>query len=433
VEKAERVGGAVANTGTLPSKTLRETALALSGLKARHLYGVDLSLRREATVADFMHHEKQVGAAERQRVLDYFGDLRITLHRGHASFVDAHTVRVRGGDGEQLLRGEKFLIATGSAPHRPAAFDFSDPRICDSDTILHIAKLPERLAVVGAGVIGSEYACTFAALGADVTIVDGRESLLGFLDREVSTALQAAMQDLWITFVWQDTVERCTVPATGDIELHLASGANLRADTVLVAAGRVSNTAALDLGAAGITPGEGGVLEVDRVFRTAVPHIYAAGDVVGFPALASTSMEQARVAMTHAFDLGYKTQVSPVLPNGIYTIPEVSMAGETEESLREKGIDYVVGKAPYQENARGCIIGDRRGFLKLLFRRDDMRLLGVHVIGEQATEIVHIGLLVLLAEGGFDLINRTCFNYPTLGALYQRASALALASQRGIL
>ena len=433
VEKAPQVGGAVANTGTLPSKTLRETALALSGLKARELYGVDLSLRREATVADFMHHEQRVSAQERDRILTYFAHFGVTLYRGTASFVDPHTLRIQGPEGERWLRGDKILIASGSAPLRPPEFDFADPRICDSDEILGLQQLPQTLAVVGAGVIGCEYACTFAALGAAVHVIDGRDVLLGFLDREVSRALEEAMTDLGITFHWETRVDRCERLPAGAVYLHVDSGQTLVVDTVLVAAGRVSNTAALDLAAAGLVAGKRGLLEVDRVFRTAVPHIYAVGDVIGFPALASTSMEQARVAMTHAFDLGYKTEVSPLLPNGIYTIPEVSMVGETEESLRKQGIDYVVGRAPYRENARGYIIGDRKGFLKLLFQRDTMQLLGVHAIGEHATELVHIGLVVMLASGGFDLLNRTCFNYPTLGGLYQRAAALALARRQGLL
>ena len=433
VEKATKVGGAVANTGTLPSKTLRETALALSGLKARELYGVDLSLRREATVADFMHHEKSVTSQERDRILAYFAHFGITLFRGTASFVDAHTLCVHGPDGDTWLRGDTVLIASGSAPLRPPEFDFDDARICDSDEILGLQRLPQRLAVVGAGVIGCEYACTFAALGAAVHVIDGRDTLLGFLDAEVAGALAEGMTDLGITFHWRTRVVRCDCPPRGDVQLHFDTGQTLEADTVLVAAGRVSNTAALGLAAAGLAAGKRGLLEVDRYFRTAVPHVYAVGDVIGFPALASTSMEQARVAMTHAFDLDYKTEVSPLLPNGIYTIPEVSMVGETEESLRDKGIDYVVGRAPYRENARGFIIGDRKGFLKLLFRRDTMQLLGVHAIGEHATELVHIGLVVLLAEGGFDLLNRTCFNYPTLGGLYQRATALALARRKGLM
>ncbi len=434
IEKGHDVGGAVANTGTLPSKTLRETALALSGFKARRLYGVDLSLRREATLADFMYHERQVTASERGRIMRSLHGYKVDLYKGDAAFEDPNTIRVSGGAGGQssessndlLLRGEKVLIATGSSPLRPQEFRFEDDRIHDSDEILTLDRLPKTLAVIGAGVIGSEYACTFAALGTTVHVIDGRDMLLPFLDHEVSRALSEAMERLGIVFHWGQKVASCEAPESGQVVLTLTSNETLSTDGVLIAAGRSSNTASLKLAAAGITPGDRGLLKVNEHFQTEVPHIYAAGDVIGFPALASTGMEQARVAMCHAFDKSYKSGIERLLPNGIYTIPEVSMVGETEESLRTKGIKFVVGKASYKQNARGEIIGDETGFLKLLFAREDMRLLGVHVIGEQATEIVHIGLMAMLTGSGVDLFNRACFNYPTLGDLYKAAAYQAM-------
>ena len=430
VERNPLLGGAVANTGTLPSKTLRETALALSGFRARDLHGVDLSLRREATVGDFMHHEAQVSAVERDRIRLYLDAQGVELAHGTASFVDAHTVHVASERGERMLHGETILIATGSAPFRPAGFAFEDDRVCDSDEILEIDRIPRRLLVVGAGVIGSEYACTFAALGADVHLIDGRGALLPFLDGEVSTALGAAMSRLGVTFHWNERVVSCALTGRdGDAVVTLSSGGTLRGDTVLVAAGRTSNTAALRLEAAGVAVGERGLIAVDRQYRTNVPHIFSVGDVIGFPALAATSVEQARVAMSCAFDLGFKSQIASILPYGIYTIPEVSMAGETEESLRKQGVDYVAGRALYAENARGQIIGDRGGFLKLLFRKSDWKLVGVHVLGEQASELIHIGLVVLTMDAGWDLFNRVCFNYPTLGVLYQRAAYDAAGSR----
>lgn len=429
IEKGREVGGAVANTGTLPSKTLRETALALSGLKARNLYGVDLSLRREATVADFMHHEQSVAASERARIMNNFRTLNIKLYRGTATFVDAHTIRVSsagevdqdGGASEILLRADKILIATGSSPYRPPEFAFEDNRIHDSDEILALDRLPKRLAVVGAGVIGSEYACTFAALGTKVDIIDGRDALLPFLDVEVSNALLAAMQNLGIVFHWKERVT-CEAPPEGELLLTLTSGKTLKTDGLLIAAGRSSNTADLNLTAAGITAGKRGLLTVNANFQTEVPNIYAAGDVIGFPALAATGMEQARVAMCHASDKPYKTEIANVLPTGIYTIPEISTVGETEESLKTKGVEYVVGRARYDQNARGQIIGDRTGFLKLLFKSTDMKVLGVHVIGEHASELVHIGLMAMLTGSGAELFNQACFNYPTLGDLYKVAA-----------
>ncbi len=446
IERSPMVGGASTNTGTLPSKTLRETALAISGLKARDLYGVDLSLRREATVAEFMFHERRVTANERKRIERGLSRHGVVLYHGTASFLDPHTVRVvteahphdgghvHGGphhaehhhaprNHELHLRADTILIATGSSPVRPPGFPFDHPRVLDSDTILQLDRLPRSLAVIGAGVIGAEYACTFAALGTEVWVVDGRDELLPFLDNEVSRALEDSMHgQLGIEFLWKNRVTRCEAHEYGDITLEFDTGGRLCVDAVLVAAGRASNTAALNLPAAGLEPGPRGLLTVDAHYRTGVPHIYAAGDVIGFPALASTSMEQARVAMCHAFNIGFKNDLAPILPTGIYTIPETSMVGTTEEDLKSKGVDYVVGRASYAHCARGEIIGDQVGFLKLLYRREDMKLLGVHVIGEQATEVVHVGVVAMLAEATGELFNRSCFNFPTLGDLYKIAT-----------
>jgi NAD(P) transhydrogenase len=442
VERSSLVGGASANTGTLPSKTLRETALAISGLRARDLYGVDLSIRREATVADLMFHEKRVTASERERIRQGLDSRGIMLYHGTASFVDPHTLRVVSepgradtqpddcGTGEVILQGSTILIATGSSPARPPGFPFEHDRVHDSDEVLQLERLPRSMAVVGAGVIGCEYACTFAALGAKVCIIDGRNELLPFLDKEISAALEAAMrQKLGIEFLWNCKVAGCNAPGEGDITLVLEPGGTMLVDAVLVAAGRFSNTAALDLPAAGLVPGPRGLLCVDCHYCTAVPHIYAAGDVIGFPALASTSAQQARVAMCHAFRHDFMTEPSALLPAGIYSIPEVAMAGTSEEDLKVKGVDYIVGRARYAESARGEIIGDSTGFLKLIFNRADMTLLGVHVIGEQATELVHIGLMGMLTGCTADLFGRACFNFPTLGDLYRAAAEDAICQR----
>ncbi|HXI69747.1 MAG TPA: Si-specific NAD(P)(+) transhydrogenase [Verrucomicrobiae bacterium] len=423
IEQTRVIGGAGINTGTIPSKTLRESAIALSGWRSRRLFGVDLSLRREATVSDFMHHEKQVTADERHRLEQRMQTNRVEKFHGTASFVDPHTLQVIAHDGAVTrLRGEKILIATGSSPMRPPEFVFEDDRVHDSNEILHLKVLPKKLVVVGGGVVGSEYACTFAALGAEVHLVDGRDVLLPFLDGEVSRALTRAMTANGVEFHWKERVTQCDSASPGDLLLTLSSGATLACDGVLVCAGRSSNTENLNLAAAGITPGKRGLVVVDEHYCSSVPHIYAAGDVVGPPALAATSMEQARVAICHAFGVSLKKEIASILPTGIYTIPEASMAGETEESLKEKKIDYLVGRARYADNPRGQIIGDETGFLKLIFRRDDLRLLGVHVVGEQATEVVHIGLMALLAGADAEIFNRACFNYPTLGDLYKYAA-----------
>jgi NAD(P) transhydrogenase len=450
IEKSPLIGGASTNTGTLPSKTLRETALAISGLRARDLYGVDLSLRREATVADFMFHQRRVTANERKRIERDLARDGVVLYQGIASFVDPHTIRVvpqpvgeavdfapgpghavRSDEtGEVLIRGECILIATGSSPVQPPGFPFKHPRVLDSDEILQLDRLPRSLAVVGAGVIGSEYACTFAALGTSVFVIDGREELMPFLDHEVSYALADAMnRKLGIEFLWKKRVTACKAQDIGDITLEFDTGGRLCVDAVLIAAGRASNTSALNLAAVGIEASPKGILTVDAHYCTSVPHIYAAGDVIGFPALASTSMEQARVAMCHAFGRGHKDALASLLPTGIYTIPEVSMIGSTEEQLKSEGVDYVVGRASYSQCARGEIIGDETGFLKLLFRRDDMRLLGVHVIGELATEVVHIGVVAMLSASTAELFNRSCFNFPTLGDLYKIATYDAMVKR----
>jgi NAD(P) transhydrogenase len=430
------LGGAGINTGTVPSKTLRETALALSGLKSRNLYGVDLSIRREVNVSDFLRHEQHIRAAFNTTLSQRLHSDHAEVFSGTATFVDAHTLCVvllpagsvdnAPADEETvLLRGESILIATGSSPVRPALFPFGKGEIYDSDTILELDRIPKSMAVIGAGVIGSEYGSTFAALGTKVHIVDGRNALLPFLDHEVSKALAAAMERNGIEFHWGEDVKECTIAPTGGVVLNFASGKSLAVDALLVAAGRQSNTGNLDLPKAGVTTGKRGIIPVDENYRTNVENIYAAGDVIGFPALASTSMEQARRAAKHAF--GVKaTNLSPLLPNGIYTIPEVSMVGETEETLKQKGIDFVVGRSRYDDTARGRIIGDKDGFLKLLYRRDNMQLVGVHVMGEIATDVVHIGLIAMMTNSTAEIFVDACFNVPTLGLLYKTATMNAL-------
>ncbi len=432
VEERPTLGGAAANTGTLPSKSLRETSLVLSGLRARGLYGVDLSLRREATIADLLYREEHVVEAERTRAAANVSRHGVDVVTGIASFESPHVIRVAHGDGTAtLIEAHVVLIASGSAPRRPPLFPFGHPAIFDSDTILSLPKLPERLIVVGGGVIGTEYACTFAALERDVTLIDGGPRLLPFLDAELSGLLRAEMERLGVRVLAPERVQRCDMNGA-DATVTLTSGTRVTGDAVLVAAGRTSNTASLALDRCAVAVDESGRITVDDHFRTAVPHIYAAGDVIGFPALASTSMEQARIAMVHAFDLKYKTAVAPILPFGIYSIPEVAMAGATEESLATSGIAYVAGRAEYSRNARGIIIGDAHGLLKLLFRTDDMRLVGVHLIGELATELLHVGLTAMLCEATAELFIRTCYNYPTLGDLYKYATYDAMGRlQRG--
>jgi NAD(P) transhydrogenase len=420
IEKEPVLGGAMVNTGTLPSKTLRETALYLSGFRQRGLHGVDMTLGRQANVDEFLFHLGQVTHQERARMRSNLDRHQVTVLHGSASFVDPHTVEVNG----ERVRGKHFLIATGSRPHRPAPFPFEHPHVYDSDEIVRVHALPRAMAVVGGGVIGCEYASLFAALGTKVTVIESRPAVLGFLDGELVGWLTERLERLGIELRLEAQVTACE--PTGDgVRLALDRGAPLEADLALICAGRTANTDALKLENAGLAPGKRGQLDVDGWFRTRVPHIAAVGDVVGFPALASTAMEQARVAVVHFFDLKYKTRVAPLFPYGIYTIPEVSMVGETEESLRKGGVAYVKGVADLSQNARGLMIGET-GYLKLLFREDDLTLVGVHCIGEGATELVHIGMMAMLTGATAGLFIDACFNYPTLSDAYKYATYDAL-------
>jgi NAD(P) transhydrogenase len=431
IEKYDHYGGAAANTGTLPSKTLRETALYLSGYRARGLYGVEKILRHQATVSDFLYRERKVKETERQRIGHNLQHNSVEVVQGTASLADAHTVVVRReGQPERRLTSDYILVATGSVPYRPPLYPFGDSRVHDSDEVLELPSMPRALVVVGGGVVGCEYACMFAALGTPVTLVDLKQELLPFLDDEFSALLRERMEALGVQMRFGHSVEAIHVPeeSAEPIRLTLSGSEVLEVDQVLVAAGRSANTPGLGLEAIGVKVGSRGHVEVNPQYQTAVPHIYAAGDVVGFPALASTSMEQARLAVLHAF--GHPFKPSPVLPYGIYTIPEVSMAGETEEALRTQGVPYLAGRAAFLTNPRGQIIGETHGLLKLLFHRETLKLLGVHVLGEQAAELVHVGLTALVAGAGAQLFVETCFNYPTLSEAYKTATYDALSQLR---
>jgi NAD(P) transhydrogenase len=432
VECESSIGGAGINTGTVPSKTLRETAIALSGLRSRKLHGVDLSLRRDTSITEFTHHRDNVVRGERSRIEARLDSLGVERMTGVASFLDPHRLSVRAPDGHQrIVAAERILVATGSSPHRPPGFDFGHTRIHDSNEILEMEELPRVLGIVGAGVIGCEYASTFAALGCEVHLIDGRDGLLPFLDTEISAALTTAMQELGVRLHLGEHVEHCRADAVDDsVSLVLRSGPVLDCDDVLVCAGRTSNTLALRLERAGVEVQARGLIEVDSNFTTSVAHIYAAGDVIGAPALAATGMEQARAAISRALGSDLKNDLAALLPTGVYTIPEIGAVGETEQSLRAAGTDYVVGRWRMADTPRGCILGDEHGMMKLLFRKSDMRVLGVHVIGEQATETIHVGMIAMLANADAHLFSRACFNYPTLGDLYKYATYDALLKCR---
>ena len=431
IERGIHLGGACTNTGTIPSKTLRESALYFSGLRQRGLYGIDYSLREGLKVEDFMHRKDAVVAEERARIEKNLEAHNVTLIRGEASFEDAHTIAVSSGNHPpRLLSGAAILIATGSRPHRAPEIPYDDRFVFDSDSILGMDRIPKNMVVVGGGVIGCEYASIFTALGVGVVLVDGRDRLLPFLDAEISARLAERLTGLGLEFIPGERMATLERTAAG-IRMTLKSGKVIERETALFAAGRRGAVESLHIERAGLALSARGALEVNASYQTSVPHIYAAGDVIGFPALASTSMEQGRVAVCHAFDFPYKKRLAATLPMGIYTIPEISSVGESEESCREKGIAYEAGRARYANNARGQIIGDSTGLLKLVFRRDTKQLLGVHIIGENATELVHLGSAVIESGGTIDFFIDLVFNYPTLSEMYKYAAYDGLGNLAG--
>jgi len=419
VEKqSPHLGGACTNTGTLPSKTLRESALALTGMTSRGMEAAVLSLPRPFAASTLMYRERLVVDTERARIRRNMERHKVEMFSGTATFVDAHTVKA----GDATLSADVFLIATGSRPHRPSWIPFEPEEIYDSDEILDIETIPESMIVLGSGVIACEYACIFAALGTKVILMDGRDRLLGFLDQEMGDRFTSELERLGLWLRLGDAPVKCEIDAATRVcSVTTEKGVVETAASVLGAAGRSGNTSGLGLEALGIAPDKRGNIAVNEHFQTAVPHIYAAGDVVGFPGLASTSMEQGRVAMCHAFQLAYKTRVNPLFPYGIYTIPEISYVGPSEEELKKKGVEYLAGRALMRENARGEILGAESGFLKLLFS-PDKKLLGVHAMGPSATELIHIGVMALLQGATIDLFIDAVFNYPTLSELYKYAA-----------
>lgn len=431
VEHAAAVGGACINTGTVPSKTLRESALYFSGLKQRGIYGIDYSLREGLSIQDFMHHKDQVVAEERKKISQNLAAHKVEFIRGSASFDAPHEIVVRAeNQPEQKLNGEFVLIATGSRPHRTSEIPYDDRQIFDSDSVLCMERIPQSMIVVGGGVIGSEYASIFAALGVKAILVDGRDRLLPFLDSEISERLQKKLESLSVQFYFGERVAK-TELQNSRVRMALSSGKSTEADTALFAAGRRGNIDGLNLEIAGVKVSTRGLIEVNKKYETSASGVYAAGDVIGFPALASTSMEQGRLAVCHAFGFEYKQRLASTMPMGIYTIPEISSVGETEESAREKQIPFAVGRARYENNARGMITGDTSGLLKLVFRRDDKKIIGVHIIGENATELIHVGSVVMEMDGTLDTLIELVFNYPTLSETYKYAAYDGLGNLAG--
>jgi NAD(P) transhydrogenase len=417
VERRE-LGGVSVNWGTIPSKTLREAIVYLTGMSQRTAYGESYRVKEEITMEDLRHRTKQVIEREVDVVRNQLLRNHVQVVAGSARFLDPHTVLVSGRE-ERRLTAERIVIAAGTRPARPSAVEFDDSTILDSDGLLRLGRVPSSVVVVGAGVVGIEYASMFAALGAKTTVVEKRPRLLDFCDAQIIEGLQYHLRDLGVVFRLGEEVT--AVDRRGDAALtHLASGKQIPSDVVLYAAGRQGETEDLDLQQAGLEADERGRIAVGPDYRTSVEHIYAAGDVIGGPALAATSMEQGRVAAAHAF--GEAAQISDVLPIGIYTIPEISYVGRNEEELTADAIPYEIGISRYRELARGQILGDTYGMLKLLVSPGDGTILGVHVVGTNATEVVHIGQMVMVLGGRIDDLVDAVFNYPTLAESYKVAA-----------
>ena len=431
VDRRDMIGGVCINTGTVPSKTLREAVLYLTGLSQRDLYGSSYRVKEEITVSDLAARTQHVISRQTDVIRNQLARNRVAMITGTGRFADAHSVWVDGGSGrESKVTFDRIIIAAGTRPARPDSVDFDDRTIVDSDGVINLQAVPRSMVVVGAGVIGMEYASMFAALGTKVTVVERRDRMLEFCDEEVVESLKYHLRDLSVAFRFGEEVAAVEKHQTAALCI-LKSGKKIVADTVMYSAGRQGQTDDLALGAAGLEADKRGRIMVDANYRTAVDNIYAVGDVIGFPALASTSMEQGRLAAQHACGEPIRA-MHELQPIGIYTIPEISFVGKTEEELTESSTPFEVGVARYRELARGQIVGDSYGMLKLLVSPDDGRLLGVHVFGTGATEIVHIGQAVMGCGGTVDYLVDTVFNYPTLAEAYKVAALDASNKIRNI-
>ncbi|MGV0154908.1 Si-specific NAD(P)(+) transhydrogenase [Rhodococcus sp. GB-02] len=422
VEKGNMLGGVCVNTGTIPSKTLREAVLYLTGMNQRELYGASYRVKENITPADLLARTQHVITKEIEVVRSQLLRNRVELLVGVGSFLDEHTILVEDASrGDKMTITAKFVvIATGTLPARPSGVSFDSHRVLDSDGILDLTSIPTTMVVVGAGVIGIEYASMFAALGTKVTVVEKRTSMLDFCDPEVIESLRFHLRDLAVTFRFGEEVTAVDVGANGTLTT-LRSGKQIPAETVMYSAGRQGLTAPLALENAGLEADERGRIYVDDNFRTKVEHIYAVGDVIGFPALAATSMDQGRLAAYHAFDEP-GAKLMDLQPIGIYSIPEVSYVGATEVDLTKESVPYEVGVSRYRELARGQIGGDTYGMLKILVSTDDLKLLGVHIFGSGATDLVHIGQAVMGCGGTVEYLVDAVFNYPTLSEAYKVAA-----------
>ncbi|MEO2045515.1 MAG: Si-specific NAD(P)(+) transhydrogenase [Pirellulales bacterium] len=428
IEKNRVLGGAQINTGTIPSKALREAVLHLTGANKRGMFGQSYRVKKDITIADLVSFSQRVIHNEWEVVRDQFDRNGVELIWGTARFIDPNTIVVEGIHGEEQFSADRFLLGVGTRPAQPESVPLNGVNIFTSDEVLHINHLPKSMIVVGGGVIGTEYACIMATLGVQVTLIEGQDKVLGFLDQEIADAFHYFMRQNGITLrLGEKVCEINEVDVQNGsvhrlVEAKLESGKILRAQTLLYAVGRQGVCSKLGLEHVGIDYDDRERLQVNEHYQTNIEHIYAAGDVIGFPSLASTSMEQGRRAICHAFDCQIDNFNTSLFPYGIYAVPEISMIGKTEEELTAEGIPYESGVANYREIARGQLLGDELGMLKLLIHQDTHKLLGIHVIGTGATELIHIGQAVMALEGNAEFFVNNVFNFPTLAECYRVAA-----------
>ncbi len=429
IDRKGMLGGVSLHTGTIPSKTMREAILYMTGFRQRAFYGCDYALKERISKEDLSERVRMVQEREMDVVRHQFRRNEVTVIQGSAQFQDSHTLRVTTDTGDVTLEAENILIACGTRAARNPMIPFDGQTIIDSGEMENLSHIPKEMIVVGAGVIGIEYASMCAALEIRVTIIEQRQEMLDFVDREIVEQLQYHLRNLDVILRFGEKVLSVEKESDGDVVAILESGKTVKAEALLYAVGRQTNADLLNLEAAGIAADERGKISVNEHFQTAAPHIYAAGDVIGFPALAATSMEQGRLAAYHMFGEESKHCAFP-LPYGIYTIPEISMIGKTERQLTEEKIPYEVGVARYDELARGQILGDQTGKLKLLFDTRNLKLLGLHIIGEGATELIHIGQAIMNTGATIEYFRDTVFNYPTLAEAYKVAALNGLNKLR---
>lgn len=421
VDSRNKLGGICLHDGTIPSKSFREAIMHLSGYRERNHYGRAYRVKDQISMGDLTDRTNSIVNTIEQTIRSQLTRNNIEIVAGYGSLVGPNQVKIRTGNKEQIVTTEFVVIATGTRPYHPKAFEFDGKIILDSDTILKMQKMPRTMSIVGGGVIGCEYGTMFATLGVKVTIVEARSAVLGFVDKELVDTLVYKLRDQKALIITDDKVVRCSISPDGRAVTYLESGKRIVTDVLLVSAGRQGNVEELGLKQVGIEVSDRGIIAVNNEYQTTLPNVYAVGDVIGAPALAATAIEQGRAAACHAFGINEYSPKLPI-PYGIYTLPEIAMVGKTEEELSKAKVPYEVGIARFNEVERGKIVGEDSGVLKILFDRGTLQLLGVHIIGDHAAELVHVGQTVMAFEGGIDTLCHMVFNYPTLSQAYKTAA-----------